>query len=212
MCIDCTTVEIVEKRIDIPRINVNYPEIQGLYKETDLAEVNGILEKKLFRMIKVQMFEKTYEREVWGNYKLMLNNCGIVSVMLTVHSQLEAALHPRTMVKAINLDLAAGKDMRLYDIFSEDTDYSAWLNSILEEKATLNGIKTVHNFTGITSNQEFYITPADIVIFFNINQYTAYEDGITEFHIPLLQLRSCLKSSSPVYKLLNPEILRPAEV
>lgn len=201
------SAQIVEKRIEQNGIDIVYPQITGLPDEEVQESVNRAIEESVYALMA--------EQRVWpdsvgisisemiGTYKIGVNKSGILSVRLENYIFPEQAAHGMTMVKSVTVDLETGKVYALRDLFQRGTDWIMALNKIISQQFKEKDIPMINPFRGITANQDYYLTPNKLVIYFQIYEYTPYYVGIPEFEIPYWQIINYIDEEGPIGRLLT---------
>lgn len=200
------SVQIEEKRIQQDGIDIVYPQVAGLSKKEVEDQINQTIKDRVNRLIT--------EQTVWPsesglkittmtqNYKIMLNKNGILSIWFYNELFVEFGAHSSNMARAVTIDLNTGEIYTLKDLFQWGTDYIITLNTIISQQFKERDIVQIREFNGITINhQDFYLTPNDLVIFFQMYEYTPRPEGLPEFRIPYQTIINYINEEGPIGQL-----------
>ncbi len=104
--------------------------------------------------------------------------------------------HGMSSQVSTNIDLAAGRDLNLEDLFVPGYDFTTVIASEVRRQRAANAD---HYFdesvaeTDILPDHHFYLTSEGIVVYFDLYEIAPYSTGIPEFTIPYERLRQGLK-------------------
>ncbi|MFZ5646341.1 MAG: DUF3298 domain-containing protein [Bacillota bacterium] len=201
------SAQIVEKKIEQNGIDIVYPQVTGLPDEDVQEKVNRAVEERVYALIAAQRVWPDSAglkiSEMTGTYKIEANKNGILSVRLENYIFPEHAAHGLTMVKSVTVDLETGKVYTLRDLFLRGTDYIIVLNQMIRQQFKERDIPMINGFRGITVNQDYYLTPKNLVIYFQTYEYTPYYVGIPEFEIPYRTIINYIDPEGPIGRLLS---------
>ncbi len=201
------SAQIVEKTIEQNGIKIVYPQVAGLPDMEVQEQINRAIEGTVYALIA--------EQRVWpdsvglkiaemiGTYVIEVNKNGILSIRFENYMYPEMAAHGTTMVKSITVDLKTGQIYTLRDLFRPGTDYIMVLNKLISQQFKEQGIPMIKEFDGITIQQEFYLTPTDLVIYFQAYEYTPGYVGIPEFKIPYRTIINYINEEGPIGRILS---------
>lgn len=204
------SAQIVEKRIEQNGINIVYPQVTGL-TDTEVQErINRAIEDGVQGLIAEQrQWPDTSGlniQEMIGTYKIGVNKNGILSVRLENYMYPEHAAHGTTMVKSVTVDLETGKVYTLGNLFQRGTDFIMILNQMIRQQFKERDLPMINEFRGITVNQDYYLTPKNLVIYFQAYEYTPGYVGIPEFEIPYRKIINYINEEGPIGRLLSDRI------
>lgn len=202
------SAQIVERRIQQEGINVVYPQVTGLPNKEVQAQINRSIENLVNSMIAEQRKwpdEAGMNKfDMDGTYRIEANKNGILSVYFENYIFPEHAANGAYLAKSITVDLNSGKVYTLRDLFKPGTDYMIMLNRIIAEQFKERYADyMVKEFEGITVNQDFYLTPRDLVIYFQMYEYTSRPAGIPKFEIPYRKIINYINEEGPIGRLLS---------
>ncbi|SNS75885.1 protein of unknown function [Anaerovirgula multivorans] len=190
--------KIEKRKLIRHRIGLTYPDIIGLDNEDIQQAINGTIQEEIYKMIIEQGYEEDYTKEIWGDYKVELNEYNLLSVLIYIHSYSKGAAHGLTALKAINFDLQSGKTYELADLFIKNSGYVNKINELIKEEMVEKDIPMLVEFETIDKKQDFYLTKEALTVFFQLYEYTPYAYGIPEFGIPYNELEDIVNKQGPL--------------
>jgi hypothetical protein len=131
--------------------------------------------------------------EIVTGYRVMSNESGIVSILLSDYIYSGGA-HGMTIRTGVTLNAETGQVYRFKDLFKAESDYEDIVNNEIKRQMKARGMTEIllAPFETINPDQEFYIQDDNLVIFFDLYEYTPYAFGFPEFRIPLTLLGNVL--------------------
>lgn len=190
------TAKIVENKIQNQCTNVSYPQVEGLKNKTVQNEINELVRWQVFQLIPKEGCD-IYET-ILGNYKVELNQKGILSTRLEVYTFRKHAANGLTVAKSLTVNLENGKVYQLHDLFKPDSDYRIVITRMIQNQIKERDLPLIKEFTGITDYEDFYLTENNLVIYFQEIEYTPHYVGIPEFTIPYVKIRNLIREDSPI--------------
>lgn len=191
--------QVVSRKIAGPKLNLTCPVIIGVPRA---RTVNGMIRSLLDQMIRSQGYPGEGDVSISGGYKVHLNQSCLLSLSLDVLSYIEHAAHPMTVIKSLTFDVLTGRVLKLRDLFIPGSGWVAEINRQIKEQIASREIQLINPFETIGDDQDYYLTPEDLVIYFQLYEYTPYAFGFPEFPIPLESLRPFIEPFSPLARLL----------
>lgn len=167
----------VEDKINMVLFN-HYKDI----KESNLKNMNNTLEE-----MNNEIDHKSFG--ITEKYEMKSVNDDILSIVFMDYTYTGGA-HGMTYQSSYTIDLKSGKVYELKDLFKENVDYVEILSS--KVKAELSPDDLMAEFEKIKPKQDFYIQNNQLVIYFQLYEYTSYAYGIPEIKIPLSQISNLL--------------------
>ncbi|MGL5712291.1 MAG: DUF3298 and DUF4163 domain-containing protein, partial [Paraclostridium sp.] len=126
-----------------------------------------------------------YQYEAISDYKIEFNKSNILSIPLTMY-EFTGGAHGLTTIKSFNYDVSTGKEIKLKDLFKENSNYKEVINKHISEEISKNpSVYFVgeEGFKGISDIQTFYIDDEGLVIYFSLYDIAPYSTGIPTFTI-----------------------------
>jgi len=201
------SAQILEKSIKQNGTDIVYPQVAGLPDSNVQERINRAIEERVYQLIAEQRVWPDSAglkiAEMTGTYKIETNKNGILSVRLENYMYPEHAAHGSTMVKSVTVDLNTGNVYTLRDLFQRGTDYIMVLNQMIRQQFRDRNIPMIREFDGITVNQDFFLTPKNLVIYFPAYKYTPGYVGIPEFEIPYVKIANYINEEGPIGRLMT---------
>lgn len=124
--------------------------------------------------------------------KVTLNRSGIVSIVGECHSY-TGGVHDNLSRIVKNIDTKNGRQITFDDLFSDD-GYISRINSYIEVLSEQKPEKFSELWKNpiVTKEQKFYLTPDNIVVFFDPYKLSYYAKGFIEIEIPYDEITSFL--------------------
>lgn len=141
--------------------------------------------------------------EAYSNYKTTLNMKGILSLRFEDYYYPEMAAHGVTGVSSVTLDLKTGHEYQFYQLFRKGSNYQAVLNQIIQAQIVAEQIPLLKPFGGVGPDEDYYLTPDSLVIYYQPYVYTPGAYGILEFKIPYAQITGVIDPVGPIGRSLS---------
>jgi hypothetical protein len=191
-------VTVLKKAIHTKVLDLEFPQLQGLPDRN----IEKILNQRLRK--EIDSFAAKYRQQTGvtadAQYTVKRNRHGLLSILFNMVVYHEGAAHPLPMETALTMNLNTGKIYQLADLFKPKSPWRKLVNASINRQIAQRGaqgdLTLLTPFPGVKNNQDFYIEDDNLVVFFQVYEYTPYVDGFPEFHMPLKRLKD----------ILNPEI------
>lgn len=180
-------VRVLPHKLTEERFSLIYPQISGNARHT--------LFNQAVKQEAAAFAREFAKPELSGSldYRVDRNSGGMLSVTLQKFTYLQHAAHPMTVWKSFNYNSRTGAFYQLKDLFKPDAAYVAELNRQISYQIAERQLPMLQPFRGIKDNQDFYLTPDSLVIYYQLYEYTPYAYGFLTFTIPLADLTPLLK-------------------
>lgn len=186
----------------LQEVSVTYPAVTGL--------PNQRVQQKINEQIAAQA-KKTRPGSFNGNiieaqsgYQTTVQINDILSLKFHNYYFPEHAAHGMTYVKSITLNTRTGQVYQLSDLFNPSTNWRQILTQMINQQIMERQIPMLREFEGIKGNEEFYLTPNALVIYYQLYEYTPYVYGILEFTILYAQIIQIIDPEGPIPRLIQP--------
>lgn len=143
----------------------------------------------------------TWIEEMLGTYEIKNNQRNVFSLSLSNYAYFHQAAHGMTYMKSLTFDLVEGKRCHLADLFQPGSDYVERISAIIREQIKQRNIQTLHDFTLIRPNQDFYLADKTIVVYFQLYEITPYVYGFPMFPISVYDLSDIVAPDGPLARL-----------
>ena len=192
---------LTDQRLEIPCAEgVIYPQIKGLSNKQAQEKINDAIRRKVTAIVDGIHCEDTLAT---GRYLVDTNEQGIFSVRFEVFMYTQGAAHGMTFVKSLTAALATGRVYELRDLFRKDRYYLLKLSDIIKRQIKDRDIPLTTPFERVSEDADYYLKHGNLVIYFQLYEYTPYAYGIPEFVIPFTWIESYLTLESPIRKLMD---------
>ncbi|HHY11904.1 MAG TPA: DUF3298 domain-containing protein [Firmicutes bacterium] len=156
---------------------------------------------------------KDRKAEVIAGYRMMSNESGIVSILLSDYSYTGGA-HGMTVRTGVTVNAETGRVYEFKDLFKAGSGYVDIINDEIKRQIEQRGMTELllSPFETIGPDPNFYIKDDDLVVFFDLYEYTPYAFGFPEFKIPFALLGNVFsdKFARTVQPLIQESQLRQA--
>jgi hypothetical protein len=186
----------------LKQAGTTYPEVVNASHKSGQRRVNDILRRTAYTAIP-DYDPGTVVIEAWSNYKITLNQNGFVSLRFENYFYPETAAHGVTGVSSATLDQDSGYIYDFRQLFRPGSDYQAVINGIIQNRIVREQIALLKPFAGVGPNENYYLTPNSLVIFYQPDVYTAGNYGILEFAIPYRQFAEIIDPRGPAGRILK---------
>jgi hypothetical protein len=142
--------------------------------------------------------------EATSSYTTPLNAKGILSLRFEDYFFPEMAAHGVTGVSSITINLRNGHVYRFDELFRPNSNFQAVLTPIIQEQIISRQIPMLQPYPGVGTQENFYLTPDSLVIYYQPYQYTPGAFGVLEFTIPYTQMMGIIDPQGPIGMILYP--------
>lgn len=197
------SAQISKKVMIKPRLQIRYPQLTGLPNRKAQHEINDRILKLVYQMIRDQGYVEDQNKEMTGIYEVMLNENGLISIVFQNYAYAKGAAHGITLQKSLTMDLWDGEDYDFDDLFRDGSGYKAHIDAILKRQIEENDMPILEgkSFKGVGPDQDYYLTPSELVVYFQLYEYTPYAYGFPTFPIPYTEIADIADPEGPIGKL-----------
>ncbi|HEX2953792.1 MAG TPA: DUF3298 domain-containing protein [Bacillota bacterium] len=142
--------------------------------------------------------------EATSSYTTPLNMKGILSLRFEDYYYPEHAAHGVTGISSITVNLKNGHVYKFNELFRPNSNYQAVLTRIVQEQIVSKQISLINPYPGVGTDEDFYLTPDSLVIYYQPYIYTPGVYGILEFTIPYAQITEIIDPRGPIGQILYP--------
>ena len=129
--------------------------------------------------------------ELSGYYEIKTNERGVLSFSLYNESYANNA-HGWTLQNSLTFDVQTGKLYTLQDLFVHGVDYVKSVSEIIGQQIRDRRIPLQSEFKGIRPNQDFYIADKALIVYFQLEEITAYVYGFQYFPISVYEIQNII--------------------
>ncbi|MDR1701822.1 MAG: DUF3298 and DUF4163 domain-containing protein [Sporomusaceae bacterium] len=193
---------LAKEKIEFEQTNYGRTEAK-IIKVTSLA--NPLAQKYINSTIQAEAldFAKGVQDEYYTSNigsKVMYQQNNLLSIYLLEYVYSEGAAHGMSFAKTFTFNLKTGDLYQLQELFQNGSDYQNKINTFIRNDIQKRDIYLFEEFSGIDTEQEFYLKDNALVVYYQIYRYTPYAEGFLEFEIPYHQLNDIFAAD---FKLLN---------
>jgi hypothetical protein len=183
-------INIKTYRMSGPRLNVLYPVIVELSDSGVQQQINQLIVREVKRQIHQQGYPQN-PKELTGYYEIKTNERGVLSLSLYNESYASDA-HGWTLQNSLTFDVQTGKLYTLQDLFVHGVDYVKSVSEIIGQQIKDRRIPLLSEFKGIRPEQDFYIADKALVVYFQLEEITAYVYGFQYFPISVYEIQNII--------------------
>ncbi|MDQ0877364.1 hypothetical protein QFZ77_006023 [Paenibacillus sp. V4I3] len=183
-------IHIKTYRMSGPRLNVFYPAIVELSDSAMQQQINQLIVGEVNRQIHQQGYPQN-PKGLSGYYEIKTNERGVFSLSLYNESYTSHA-HRWTLQNSLTIDVQTGKLYTLQDLFVHGVDYVKSVSEIIGQQIKDRRIPLQSEFKGIRPDQDFYIADKALVVFFQLEEITAYVYGFQYFPISVYEIQNII--------------------
>jgi len=177
---------------------IKYPQAVDMNNKELQNKINMLLKSQSGTEYKGQK-DEFYRQD----YDVMLNKAGIMSILNNSYLYMKGAAHGMSMRSSINIDMTDGRLYTLKDLFKPSADYKTKLNTIIKKKLLEDNTPLLREFEGIKDNQEYYLTDKELVVYYQLYDYTPYAYGFLEFYIPYESISDMIDKQGPIARIME---------
>ncbi|MEW6622946.1 MAG: DUF3298 domain-containing protein [Bacillota bacterium] len=192
------SAQIVERTIVEPNVNVKYPEITGLPNKSVQDKINESIRKLMKQLMLQQGYNRDDLAEMIGTYTIGLNEQGILSIKFENFSIFEMAAHGLNVVRSMTVNLHTGKQYEIYELFRPGSPYKLIISSRIKQEIRRQDLPLLREFRRINDDQAYYLTPDNLVVYWQRYEYTPGFVGEPEFNIPYTILANVIDEEGPL--------------
>ncbi|NLV88244.1 MAG: DUF3298 and DUF4163 domain-containing protein [Tissierellia bacterium] len=195
-------VSIKTYKLDMPKLEIYYPQVYGLKNIYVQDKINNCILEAIYELLRDQGYYDNPETEITGTWELKNNSKGILSLTL-INYAFSGGAHGLTKVKGLTFDLGTGKQYDLHELFKPKSNYVEVLSEKIKKQIEKRNIPVLDEFTKIRIDQDYYIADLTLVLFFQIYEITPYVYGIPYFPISIYSIEDIIDENGPLGKMLS---------
>ncbi|MGB9841029.1 DUF3298 domain-containing protein [Thermovenabulum sp.] len=190
-------VTIKTRYIKKERLDVEYPEVNGIKNENVKHYINSVILSSVNKLIEQTGYYENPMTEVTGRYHIRTNERCILSISIEMY-WFAGGAHGITILKSLTFDVKNGKVYQLKDLFKENVDYITPLSNIIKRQIKERNIPVIVDFKSIKPDQDFYIENRTLVIYFQLYELAPYAYGFVTFPIPTREIKNIINKKGPL--------------
>ncbi|MGM7701365.1 DUF3298 domain-containing protein [Pseudalkalibacillus sp. Hm43] len=194
-------VKVITIKKEHEIVKVSYPKLVDMKDKKAEAKINREIRELVDELVEEGNQPDATTVEV--RYETKVNRNGVYSVVLILFYFIEHAAHPMQIQKALTFSTLTGHNYTFPELFSKNSYYKTRLTRYVKDYVKKENIQLINEIQTITDDQEFYLTDEDLVLFYQLYEYTPYVYGFLEVPIPLGEVRSMAAMDSPIRQLTS---------
>lgn len=193
-----------EQKLVPQKFNIVYPFVVNENNDRIKTKVNQEIIDAVGELFKNQVLlpEKTDFIEIFGVYEIGVNKNYILSILFSIYTYVYHAAHGLTVYSSITINTKTGETYNFSDLFNPKMNYLGVLTLMVNKYIKDNNIQLINPFKGVTDNQEFYLTDKNLILYYQVYEYTPYYYGLFKVPIPYTEIKNILSPMSPINKLI----------
>ncbi|WP_405154674.1 PdaC/SigV domain-containing protein [Paenibacillus sp. FSL K6-0108] len=182
--VKAATVKVSIKNAEV---DIQYPQVSGLANDKAEAAINKVLKdeanafvadfKKQTKELGDAAANRPYAFE--STYVVTYNENGVLG-LVTQRYEDYAGAHGMTTRSGHTFALDSGKELSLDDVIQNNKTVRETVSKKVGDQLKARG-GYLEGYKGLNKDQDFYVTPTGVVVFFQLYEYTAYAEGFPEF-------------------------------
>ncbi|WP_446899770.1 DUF3298 domain-containing protein [Clostridium sp. LBM24168] len=198
------SVNLEEQKLMPDKFSISYPIIDNINSEENISKINDAIIDEVGKLFKSQVLVDgvTDFNQVLGTYEVTLNQKNILSILFAMYTYVNRAAHGFTKYSSVTVDERTGQIYSFNELFNTNIDYVAFLNEIAYQYIKDNNITLINDYNGITQDQQYYLTPDSLVIYYQIYEYTPYVYGLFKIEIPYEKIKDIINPLGPIARFL----------
>lgn len=199
------SVELGEQKLMPEKFSISYPFVPNSDNSNIAAAINKSIINEVNELFKEQVLrpEAVDFNEVLGTYEIMVNQKGILSVLFSMYTYVNRAAHGFTAYSSLTVNAETGEVYNFEDLFNPKLNYIPVINELAQQYIRDKDIQFIEEYKGVTANQQFYLTPDSLVLYYQVYEYTPYAYGLFRIEIPYTKIANMLSPLSPIAKLIR---------
>lgn len=198
-------VPLNEANIKPEKFTIKYPFITNSNNSKIINKINSSIIDEVGKLFTSQVLlpEKVDFNEVLGTYDVMLNKDNLLSILFSMYTYINKAAHGFTAYSSITLNVKTGQVYDFSDLFNPRIYYIGFLNELAKQYIKDNNITLINEYKGVTPDQQYYLTPDSLVLYYQVYEYTPYYYGLFKIELPYNKIKNLLGPTSPINMLIK---------
>ena len=199
-----TRIRIITVSFKTQYLDIAYPQVDGLLNRITLDKMNAAIDKELNNILKQHfIFMKDFDEfNINGSYKVTVNKNNVLGLNFDFYSIGKMAANGIETLNSLTFDISTGTVYTFADLFKPGSNYQQVLTDLVKQQIVDKNIPTISEYPGVTDNQQFYLTPNALVLYYPAILFTPHYVGIPEFPIAFDKIKSIINPEGPIAKLM----------
>lgn len=195
------TVLVEAKELIQTRLKLTYLDVSISGNRRAQKSVNRDIHNVLTQMLRADQYPNAKEKEFWGGHEVKVNENQVLSLVFELCNYATGATHGMVTYKSRTYDTRGGHAYTLAELFHRGSDWKNRLNKEIKRQFKKQDIPQTSPFKTVTEVTDYFVTSQDLVIYFQLHEYTPYEYGIPEFAISIASLKDIANPTGPLARL-----------
>ncbi|MDD3223552.1 MAG: DUF3298 domain-containing protein [Clostridium sp.] len=198
------SIELKQQKLMPEKLGILYPFIPNPDNKENLTKINNGIINEVSELFRSQVLkpEVIDFNEILGTYEVKLNQNGILSILFSMYTYINKAAHGFTAYVSITVNVETGQIYNFSDLFNGKVCYIIILNELANQYIKDKNISLINEYNGISENQQYYLTPNSLVLYYQVYEYTPYYYGLFKIEIPYDKLKNIQMPGGPISKFL----------
>ena len=196
-----STAFIETKELVQPRLKLSYPDIRIPWNRRVQKNINRDVDNTLAHMLRAEQYPKLEDKEFSGGYEIKANENHILSLLFELYHYTSGAAHGMATYTSRTYNTKNGYVYTLAELFRRGSNWKERLTKEIKRQIKQKHIPQTAPFETVTEVTNYYVTPAELIIYFQLYEYTPYAYGIPEFTISLVSLKDIADLEGPLARL-----------
>lgn len=179
-------VDLVTRVYRAPNVTMLYPQVFGHESVNANTRMNLLIRNRTMELVK-SLIQPDIKTTIDGSYEIKNNQRGILSLVLIGLAEFGGA-HPMTKAASLTMDTATGQNYALHQLFVPGNGYREIIDAEIARQIELRQIPLLEGFTGISPDQDYYLSDSVLVVYYQLYELSPYAAGLPYFPIPLYML------------------------
>lgn len=199
------SVKLGEQILSPNNFKIAYPFLPDSEDNQARKRINDGITTEVSELFKIQILqpEAIDFKDITASYETMLNQSRLLSILFELYEYVDGAAHGYTLYSSITAATNTGTIYSFSNLFNGSINYVSYLNELAKQYIKDNDITLINEYNGITPNQKFYLTPDNLVLYYQVYDYTPYAYGLLKIPIPYSKIQNLLSKNSPIKRLIE---------
>ena len=199
-----TRIRIISVSFKTQYLNIVYPQVDGLINQVTLDKMNEAIDRTLNDCLKQHfIFMKDFDEfTITGKYKVTVNKNNVLGLNFQFYSIGKMAANGIETLNSLTFDISTGSLYGFSDLFKPDSQYEQILSDLVRQQIKDKNIPTISEYPGVSKDQQFYLTPNALVLYYPALTFTPHYVGIPEFVIAFDRIKAIINPDGPIAKLM----------
>lgn len=176
------------------RIEVDLPQLNALaVTHEGIDVINEAIRRTAFKLV----WDLVEMGSVSGTYETNLYDGELYSMTINVSGYRPPMAHPMHLRGSVTGNLKTGRIYGLSDLFVDET-YIDVISRFVKDEIERQELPIFEPFDRIEADQDYYLTPQALVVYYQLYELVPYAWGFPEFAVPLEALAPYTDPGGPL--------------